>query len=159
MPLDLERYPTTVVSRDPRNRAWAQQCVRIKTNGERCRAWTIVGSTVCIKHGGQFGVVRVAAERRLSQMGMRAIETLYALMDEKENSYVRLRAARECLRIVGITAASMKRQSKKGDAGSVVARKGRAVAAPVDEQIEALLARMQEPDGSHTPMLETKPPL
>ena len=42
----------------------ARRCRARRTDGQPCRAWAIVGGTVCRAHGGAARQVRHAAERR-----------------------------------------------------------------------------------------------
>lgn len=46
----------------------SRRCVKVKRDGERCRAWAVTGTTVCIKHGGAAPQVRQAAQVRAASM-------------------------------------------------------------------------------------------
>lgn len=54
---------TEQTKRKRRSKKQRKQCVRIKKDGEQCRAWAMVGTTVCGKHGGMAPQIRNKAER------------------------------------------------------------------------------------------------
>lgn len=58
------------MSRNPAVRCSA----RSSQSGEACRAYAVVGATVCVAHGGRAPQVRAAARRRVTER--RALETL-----------------------------------------------------------------------------------
>lgn len=51
------------------------QCTRIKKNGERCKAPSLVGLTVCRIHGGQLPALRAKSEKAKVLMAMEKFVT------------------------------------------------------------------------------------
>jgi hypothetical protein len=79
------------------------------TTGERCKRWSLRGTTVCRKHGAQLETVRDHAEAvvesaRLQIMGMAddAVEILEELMQPGTPAQVRLKAVEMVLNRAGI---------------------------------------------------------
>lgn len=79
------------------------------TTGERCRRWSLRGTTVCRKHGGQLQNVRdhadaVVESARLQLMGMAddAVDVLYELMQAGVADAVRMKAVENVLNRSGI---------------------------------------------------------
>lgn len=79
------------------------------TTGERCKRWSLRGTTVCKKHGGQLPSVREHADAivesaRLQIMGMAddAVEILEELMQPGTPAAVRLKAVEMVLNRSGI---------------------------------------------------------
>jgi hypothetical protein len=82
------------------------------TTGERCKRWSIRGTTVCAKHGGQLPSVvehaqAVVESARLRLMGMAddAVEVLYDLVQPGVSDQIRLNAAKEILNRSGLNEA------------------------------------------------------
>lgn len=85
------------------------RCIQIKRDGERCRKWSLRGTTKCVKHGGNLANVREHAEAvvesaRLRLIGNtdRAVDVLEELMDPQTSAQVRLKAATEVLDRAGV---------------------------------------------------------
>jgi hypothetical protein len=85
------------------------RCVTIKRDGERCRRWSLRGTTVCVKHGGQLKDVKQHAEAvvegaRLRLVGLSddAIDVIEQLLDPQTSAQVRLKAATEVLDRAGV---------------------------------------------------------
>lgn len=85
------------------------QCTAPRTNGERCKRWSLRGTNVCQKHGGQLASVQAhaaavveAARLRLYDLGDKSVDTIEALMEPGTADGIRLKAATEVLDRVGI---------------------------------------------------------
>jgi hypothetical protein len=86
------------------------RCIGVaNSTGERCKRWSLRGTNVCRKHGGQLPNVREHAEAvvesaRLQLMGMAddAVEVLSDLMKAGVADAVRLKAAETVLTRSGI---------------------------------------------------------
>jgi hypothetical protein len=53
----------------------AMRCSAVaKSTGETCRRWSLVGSTVCVKHGAAAGQVRRSARVRLTVQELSSID-------------------------------------------------------------------------------------
>lgn len=79
------------------------------TTGERCKRWSIRGTTVCAKHGGQLPSViehsnAVVESARMNLMGMaeEAVDVIRELMQAGTAEAVRLKAAENVLNRSGI---------------------------------------------------------
>lgn len=79
------------------------------TTGERCKRWSIRGTTVCAKHGGQLPTVQehsnaVVEAARMNLMGMAedAVDVLRELIQPGTSEAVRLKAAENILNRTGI---------------------------------------------------------
>lgn len=79
------------------------------TTGERCQRWSLRGTTVCRKHGGQLPTVRETAEAvvesaRMELMGMAddAVDVIRDLMKAGVADQVRLKAAENVLNRTGL---------------------------------------------------------
>ena len=88
-----------------RTRDWprAQQCSRIKDDGQRCRRRALRGGRVCYVHGGQLPSVRAAAEAEVTELRTRALSIADRALDvvedalEDSDPQVRLRASQQLL--------------------------------------------------------------
>lgn len=112
-------YPTDRPGRDEYNRstipenvaAWdsslaknsEKQCVAIKTNGERCRKYAIMGSTVCKTHGGSarhiVNKARVRVEMASNRLMGKLIEVAF---DDTKPAAVQLDAIKDSLNRAGL---------------------------------------------------------
>lgn len=79
------------------------------TTGERCKRWSIRGTTVCAKHGGQLPSViehsnAVVESARMNLMGMAedAVDVIRELLQPGTSEQVRLKAAENVLNRTGI---------------------------------------------------------
>jgi len=79
------------------------------TTGERCRKWSLRGTTVCKNHGAQFPSVQEhanavveSARMRLFGMADDAVEVMYDLIQEGKSDQIRLKAAENILNRAGI---------------------------------------------------------
>mgnify|MGYP003594369810 CR=1 FL=1 len=79
------------------------------TTGERCKRWSLRGTTVCVFHGGQLPSVRDHAEAvvdaaRMRLMGLAdaAVDVMEDLIQTSSNEAIRLKAAENVLNRVGI---------------------------------------------------------
>lgn len=79
------------------------------TTGERCRKWSLRGTTVCKNHGAQFPSVQehasaIVESARLRLFGMAddAVEVMYDLIQEGKSDQIRLKAAENILNRAGI---------------------------------------------------------
>jgi hypothetical protein len=79
------------------------------TTGERCRKWSLRGTTVCKNHGAQFPSVQEhanavveSARMRLFGMADDAVEVMYDLIQEGKSDQIRLKAAENILNRSGI---------------------------------------------------------
>lgn len=82
------------------------------TTGERCKKWSLRGTTVCVKHGAQLPSVRehseaVVESARLRMLGMvdEAIDGLEDLIQVGTQPQVRLAAIKEVLDRTGLKGA------------------------------------------------------
>lgn len=85
------------------------RCTVIKKNGDRCKAWSLRGTTVCIAHGGRLPSVYKNAEARVEAARLRlidnadyAVTVLEELMQPGTAESVRLKASTEVLDRVGV---------------------------------------------------------
>lgn len=85
------------------------RCTAIKKDGERCGAWSLNSSTVCLKHGGHLPNVRKAAEARKEAARLKLIDAaedaadvLEYLMNYGTQEQIRLKAATEILDRTGV---------------------------------------------------------
>lgn len=85
------------------------RCTIIKSDGDRCKRWSIRGATVCHKHGGTLPSVREHAEAVVEATRMRIIDNaddavgvLEQLMQPGTSENVRLKAATEVLDRAGV---------------------------------------------------------
>lgn len=85
------------------------KCTALKRNGEPCGAWSLAGSSVCLKHGGHLPNVKQAAEDRKMAARLKLIdaagdaaETIEYLMQFAVQENVRLAAAKEVLDRAGV---------------------------------------------------------
>lgn len=112
-------YPTDRPGRDEYNRstipenvaAWdsslakhsEKQCVAIKTNGERCRKYAIMGSTVCKTHGGSARHVVSKARTRIEMTSNRLMGKLIEIaFDDSKPAAVQLDAIKDGLNRAGL---------------------------------------------------------
>jgi hypothetical protein len=79
------------------------------TTGERCRKWSLRGTTVCKNHGAQLPNVQEhamaiveSARMRLFGMADDAVEVMYDLIQEGKSDQIRLKAAENILNRAGI---------------------------------------------------------
>lgn len=79
------------------------------TTGERCKKWSLRGTTVCVSHGARLPSVSAHAEAvvdaaRLRLMGLAdsAVDVLEDLIQKGTNEQIRLKAAENVLNRVGI---------------------------------------------------------
>jgi hypothetical protein len=88
------------------------RCTAIRANGERCKRWSLRGTTTCIKHGGQLPVVQdhanaVVEAARLRLVGLTdlAIDQIEDLMQNATGEGIRLKAAQDVLDRSGVKGA------------------------------------------------------
>lgn len=88
------------------------RCTATKNNGERCRKWSLRGTTVCIRHGAQLPNVREhanavveSARMRLVGLADEAIDTLEDLVQPGTGDAIRLKAAESILDRIGVKGA------------------------------------------------------
>ena len=80
-----------------------RRCTAIKSNGEPCGAYAIIGGFVCNGHGGRAPQVIQAARERLAFLADPALEVLFGIMyDEFAEDNTRLNAAKAVLDRIGI---------------------------------------------------------
>lgn len=80
------------------------RCTAIKKDGNRCRRFSLRGTNVCIKHGGQLPDVQAhakavveAAKLRIYGLTDEAIDVVYDLMQNSSADKIRLDAAKDLL--------------------------------------------------------------
>lgn len=85
------------------------RCSMIKKDGERCKKWSLRGTTVCVKHGASLPSVREFADAVVESTRLRildnadmAVDVLEDLMQVGTSENVRLKAATETLDRAGI---------------------------------------------------------
>jgi hypothetical protein len=77
---------------------------RAKATGERCRCWSILGGTVCFRHGGAAPQVRLKARERIKQAADDAANYLVQwLADDAVDKRLRVQIAQDLLDRAGIT--------------------------------------------------------
>lgn len=81
----------------------------IKRDGERCKRWSLRGTTVCVKHGAQLKTVADhaaavvdSARLRLVDLSTDAVDVLEQLFQPGTAEGIRLKAATEVLDRAGI---------------------------------------------------------
>jgi hypothetical protein len=89
------------------------RCTTIKSNGDRCKAWSLRGTTVCYAHGGRLNnvsehaaAVVEGAKLRLIGLADLAIDQLEDLVRNGTAEKIRLDAARDILDRVGAKGAA-----------------------------------------------------
>lgn len=90
----------------PRGAVPSVKCSAIRSNGEPCARWAIVGGTVCPTHGGSAPQVREAARRRIQTLAPDALDTMVSLLDSPSEA-VRQRAAADILDRAGLKSADV----------------------------------------------------
>ena len=81
------------------------RCHAHKKNGERCRRWSLRGSTVCTSHGAAAPAVRRrAAERIEASLDRAALAVVRLMEDAKTPHAVKLAAAKDLLDRGGLSA-------------------------------------------------------
>ena len=87
------------------------QCTANRRDGNRCEAWSVIGLTVCLKHGGNLPNAKKAAEARkdtarlkLMNLTEDAAEMVEYLMNYSSQDQIKLKAALEILDRAGIKA-------------------------------------------------------
>lgn len=85
------------------------RCTAIRKDGERCRRWSLRGTTVCLQHGGRLPRVQdhatavvESARLRLIDMADGAVDQIEDLMLNGTAEKIRLDASREVLNRAGI---------------------------------------------------------
>jgi hypothetical protein len=68
-----------------------------KQSGNRCRRAPIPGGTVCVMHGGSAPQVKLKAQERLAAYQDKAIDRLFALVEQKEYPSTAFAAVRDVL--------------------------------------------------------------
>lgn len=82
----------------PQGKVTAAKCSATNRHGQPCKAWAIVGGTVCRTHGGAAPQVREAARQRILDLVPLAVRTLDAIAgDPDQPAAARVRAAVEIL--------------------------------------------------------------
>lgn len=88
------------------------RCTAIKRDGDRCKRWSLRGTNVCVKHGGQLPTVQEhaaavveAARLRIINMTDQAVDVLQDLMVNAAAEKIRLDAARDVLDRAGVKGA------------------------------------------------------
>lgn len=134
-----------VIPAGVRTRDWprAQQCSRIKDDGQRCRRRALRGGRVCYVHGGQLPSIRAAAEAEVSELRARALSIADRALDvveealEDKDPQVRLRASGQLLDRV------LPRQHRGVSVTVGILDTGPGALSPADV-IRARLARLRE---------------
>lgn len=87
------------------------KCMATTSSGEPCTRWSIMGATVCIKHGAQLPNVQKAAQERVTTARLQlmgasgdAFEVLEELLRPGVPEGIRLKAATEILDRAGLKA-------------------------------------------------------
>ena len=88
----------------PAGQVPSKRCHALRKNGEPCKRWALVGSTVCVSHGAAAPQVRDAARDRILRLAPAAIQTLVAALRD-DSGAVRVRAAIDLLDRAGLKAA------------------------------------------------------
>jgi hypothetical protein len=84
------------------------RCRAHAKHGGQCRAWAILGGTVCNKHGGSAPQVKEKARQRLTEMVFPALAQLRKILVAADTSDTdRLRAIKEVLDRTGLTEAQL----------------------------------------------------
>lgn len=68
----------------PQGSVRAIKCQAHTSSGRPCKAWAIVGGTVCRTHGGSAPQVREAARRRILGTVLKNVTTAQAIIDDPE---------------------------------------------------------------------------
>lgn len=96
----------------PREPVPVVRCTTIKSNGERCKRWSLRGATVCYRHGGSLPNVQehaaaVVEGARLRLIGLTdlAIDQIEDLMENATQDAIRLKAAQDVLDRAGVKGA------------------------------------------------------
>lgn len=85
------------------------QCTTIKRDGNRCGAWSLAGTTVCLRHGASLPNVKKAAEDRKDMARLKlldisedAVDKIEYLMNYASQEQIQLAAAKDILDRAGI---------------------------------------------------------
>lgn len=127
------------------------------TTGERCKKWSLRGTTVCRSHGGALPTVRETAEAvvesaRMELMGMAddAVEVIRDLMKAGVADQVRLKAAENVLNRTGIKdAEEVKVEVTHVSSADTIAKRLEAIAnrmKPKEEELEDEGEIVDEPE-------------
>jgi len=82
----------------------AKCSARSSQHGGPCKRWASHGTNVCTSHGARAPQVAFKAEERIRALAPTALDTLAALLDNRQPPAVRLGAARDLLDRAGLAA-------------------------------------------------------
>lgn len=68
----------------PQGTVPAQRCSAKRSNGTPCKRWAIVGGNVCPTHGGSAPQVRAAAQRRIQQRVLSAVDIAWRMIEDED---------------------------------------------------------------------------
>lgn len=67
----------------PRGTVPAMRCQAHRSNGDPCKAWAIVGGTVCRTHGGSAPQVRRKAQERIASRVLSAVDIAWKMIEDE----------------------------------------------------------------------------
>lgn len=80
-----------------------RRCSAHRKNGEQCKNASLLGTTVCGKHGGNAPQVKRLARQRIDEAQDRAARALLGIMDNGESEAAKLSAIKHVLALGGFT--------------------------------------------------------
>lgn len=111
---------------------FAAKCTAHNRQGQQCQHWAIHGGNVCRWHGGAAPQTAAAAQRRIKELAIPALDVIHERLKDKKRPDLALMAARDVLDRNGL---------KKSDKVELTGADGEAL---VPKTIEVVFVRPKE---------------